>query len=280
MSVDGSALHQPKGGLLRRIVVIATALVAVLAIAVSAYAATGDFNTYTAKLTFVPNKAGSSKSPAPIAFTEHYVAGGTAGNRTAPLTDIKTTIYGVRSNAKSFPTCSKSKIANAKSDSGCPIGALIATGSITAIVGPTNDQAIGAPGTASCNPILHAWNGGPGKVVFFFVDKLPSHGCYNGLITTGTVGPFVGKVTVSGKNLIMDTPIPPSVSFPVSGLEGSLTSQTLHFLPLTKKVNGKTVAFNQSIGCKSGKRTYSVAFTANLNGQSQTDNVSASQKCG
>jgi hypothetical protein len=265
---------------LRRLVVIATAL-AVLAGAVSAYAATGGFNTYTAtKIAFAPNKAGTGKAPAAIGFTERYVAGGTAGNRTAPLTDITTKLYGVTSNAKSFPTCTQAQIANAKSDAGCPKGALIATGSITAIVGPENNQAVGAPGSASCDPLLHAWNGGGGKLVFFFVDQLPDHGCYNGLITTGTVGPFVGSVKIVGKTLIQDTPIPSSVSFPVSGLEGSLTSETLHYLKLTKTVNGKTVAFNQSVGCKSGKRPYSVTFTAaEPGGQPQSDTVSGTQKC-
>jgi hypothetical protein len=263
---------------LRRLVVIATAL-AVLVTAVSAYAATGGFNTYSAKLTFAPNKAGSSKAPSAVGFTERYVANGTGGNRTAPLTDIKTTVYGVASNAKSFPTCSQAQIANAKSDAGCPRGALIATGSITAIVGPTADQSNGAPGSAPCNPLLHAWNGGPGKVVFFFVDQLPDHGCYNGVITTGSVGPFVGSVKVVGKTLVMDTPIPKSVSFPVSGLEGSLTSETLHYLKLTKTVKGKTVAFNQSVACNKGKRPYGVTFTAELNGQSQSGTASGAQKC-
>jgi hypothetical protein len=264
---------------LRRLVVIATALAAVLVTAVSAYAATGGFNTYGATINFSPNKAGSAKAPAAIGFTEHYTADGTGGNRTAPLTDIKTTLYGVTSNAKSFPTCTQAQIANAKSDAGCPKGALIATGSITAIVGPTNNQANGAPGSQPCDPLLHAWNGGGGKVVFFFVDQLPDHGCYGGAITTGTVGPFVGAVKIVGKNLVMDTPIPTTVSFPVAGLEGSLTTETLHYLKLTKKVNGKTVAFNQSVGCKGGKRPYSVVFTAELNGQSQSGSASGTQKC-
>ena len=264
---------------MRRLVVIATALAAVLVTAVSAYAATGGFNTYTAKLTFAPNKAGSSKAPAAVGFTEHYVADGTGGNRTAPLTDITTTVYGLKSNAKGFPTCSQAQIANAKSDAGCPKGALVATGSITAIVGPTNDQTIGAPGSASCDPLLHVWNGGQGKAVFFFVDQLPDHGCYNGLITTGTVGPFVGAVKQVGKNLVLDTPVPPNVSFPLTGLEGSLTTLTLHYLKLTKTVGGKTVAYGQSVGCKNGKRPYSVKFTAELNGQSQSGTASGAQKC-
>ena len=99
---------------MRRVVVIVTAL-AVLAAAVSAYAASSGFNSYTASVSVSPNKASS-----PVAFTETYTASGTNGNRTAPLRDIKTKVYGIVTNGKSFPTCSEAKIAQAKSDAGCP----------------------------------------------------------------------------------------------------------------------------------------------------------------
>jgi hypothetical protein len=263
---------------LRRIVVIATAL-AVLAGAVSAYAATSGFNTYGAKINFAPNKAGSKKAPAAIAFTEKYVAGGTNGNRTAPLTNIKTTIYGMAVNAKGFPTCSATKIANAHSDTGCPKGALIATGSITAILGPTADPSASDPNQIPCNPLLHAWNGGGGKIVFFFVDQAPDHIC--GPIQTGAVPPFVGTVKTVGKNLVQNTPIPGNVSFPIPGVEGSLTSETLHWLKVTRKAHGKTVAYNTSVGCKKGKRPYSVTFTAESapGGTVQSGTASGTQKC-
>ncbi len=263
---------------MRRIVVIATAL-AVLVTAVSAYAATGGFNTYTAKLSFSPNKAGSKKAPAAVAFTEKYVANGTGGNRTAPLTGIKTTLYGVLASGKGFPTCSANQIANAHSDAGCPHGALVATGAITAILGPIADPSATDPNQIPCNPILHAWNGGGGKIVFFFVDQAPNHSC--GPIQTGAVGPFVGTVKQVGKNLVQNTPIPASVSFPIPGVEGSLTSETLHYLKVTRKVKGKTVAYNSSVACKSGKRPYSVTFTAESapGGTVQSDTVSGTQKC-
>ena len=263
---------------MRRIVVIATAL-AVLVTAVSAYAATSGFNTYSAKLSFAPNKAGSKAAPAAIAFTEKYVASGTGGNRTAPLTDIKTTLYGVVASGKGFPTCSASQIATAKSDSGCPKGALIATGAITAILGPTADPSASDPNQIPCNPLLHAWNGGGGKIVFFFVDQAPDHSC--GPILTGAVPPFVGTTKQVGKNLVQDTPIPSYVSFPINGVEGSLTSETLHYLKVTRKVKGKTVAYNSSVGCKSGKRPYSVKFTAESapGGTVQSGTASGTQKC-
>ncbi len=263
---------------MRRIVVIATAL-AVLLAAASAFAATGGFNTYTANLKFSPNKAGSKKAPATIAFTERYVANGTGGNRTAPLTDIKTTLYGVVASGKGFPTCSQTTIANAHSDAGCPHGALVATGSITAILGPIADPSTSDPNQIPCNPNLHVWNGGGGKLVFFFVEQAPAHSC--GPIQTGSVGPFVGTVKQVGKNLVQNTPIPASVSFPLPGVEGSLTSETLHYLKVTRKVHGKTVVYNSSAGCKSGKRPYSVTFTAESapGGTVQSGTATGTQKC-
>lgn len=262
---------------MRRIVVVATAL-AVLIAAATAYAA-GGFNTYTATVKASPNKAGSSNSPAALAFTERYQASGTGSNRTAPLTHIKSKIYGIVNTGKGFPTCTLAKIQAAKTDTVCPKGSLVATGAITALLGPTADQSASNPSVVPCNPLIHAYNGGPGKVVYFFVDVAPNHTCANGAITTGTVGPFQGTIKKNGKNLIIDTPIPSFVSFPLPGVEGSLTSETLHWLKLTKKINGKTKAYNASVGCKSHKRPYSHTFTAEQNGQKQSATVSGTQTC-
>ena len=264
---------------MRRIVVVATA-VAVLIAAASAFAATGGINTYTASLKFSPNKSGSGKAASSMGFTQKYVANGTGGNRTAPLTDIKTTIYGMVSDGKDFPTCSLAKIQAAKSDTGCPKGALVATGSITALIGPVNETSASAP-ALPCDPLLDVWNAGQGKVVYFFVDQ-GSHLCAGGAVPTGFVGPFPGTIKTVGKNLVMDTPIPSYVSFPLSGQEGSLTSETLSWKNLSKKLgNGKTVHYGASVGCKGGKRPYSVKFTAETGpgGAPSSDTVTGTQKC-
>ena len=260
---------------MRRIVVVATAL-AVLMAAASAFAATGGLNSYTATLKFSPNKASTA-----LGFTQKYVANGTNGNRTAPLTDIKTVIYGMKSDGKDFPTCSASKIANAGDDSVCPKGALVATGNITATLGPQTDQSAGAPSQLPCNPLLDVWNAGQGKVVYFFVDK-GSHTCAGGAIQTGGVAPFTGTVKTVGKNLVMNTPIPNYVSFPLTGIEGSLTSETLTWKNASAKLkNGKTAHYGTSVACKGGKRPYSVTFTAETGpgGTPDTQTVTGTQKC-
>jgi hypothetical protein len=259
---------------LRRIVVIATAL-AVLVAAAAAYAASSGLNTYSAKLKFSPNKAAGS-----LGFKQTYLAGGTNGNRTAPLTDIKTKIYGLSTDGKDFPTCSLQKIAASGSDSGCPKGALLASGDITAVIGPQTSQS-SAAALGTCDPLLHVWNAGQGKLVYFFVPTAPNHLCLNGAIGPGAVGPFPGTVRTVGKTLVMDTPIPNYVSFPV-GLEGSLTSETLAWKHLTKKLrNGKTAASITSTGCKRGKRPFSVTFTAETGpgGKPSVQTVSGTQKC-
>ena len=263
---------------MRRIVVIATAL-AVLVAAVSAYAATGGLNTYSANLKFSPNKAGKGSAAATLAYTQTYHADGNNGNRTAPLSDIKTVIYGLKPDGKDFPTCSLAKIANAKSDTGCPKGALVATGRIEATLGPDNDQSATNMQTQPCNPLLHAWNAGQGKIVFFFVETA-THTC--GPIQTGGVPPYPGTIKTVGKNLVQNTPIPNYVSFPITGVEGSLTSLTLHWKNLSTKLkNGKTVHYATSVACKGGKRPYSEQFTAETSegGTPSSGTVTGTQKC-
>ena len=118
---------------MRRIIFIGTAVVVLIAASV-AVAAT--LNTYTAKLAFSPTKAGSKSNPVATGFIETLTAkNATSGLRAGALIDIKTTIYGLVSNAKKFPTCDGNKISAMKSDSFCPKKALIATGPVNAILG-------------------------------------------------------------------------------------------------------------------------------------------------
>jgi hypothetical protein len=258
---------------LRRIIIACTA-VAVLVGASVAVAAT--LNTYTAAIKFSPSKAGSKKKPVPVGFTETYTAANDVpGSRAAPLTDIKTTIYGLVSNAKHFPTCDGTQISIKKSDSFCPKKALVASGPVNSLLGGTD---LSQPG-AACNPFLHVWNGGKGKLWFFFTTDA-THQC--GTLHTGDTNAYPGFVKQVGKNQVTDVPLPPFVSTAVAGhssLYGSLIKQVVTFKKLTTKVKGKTVGFNSSVACKGGKRPYSVAFTATSTAGSETKVVKGSAKC-
>ena len=221
------------------------------------------------------------RAPAGLAFTENFTLTGNEGRRTAPLTDIKAVLYGALYRGNSFPTCPAAKIANARSDAACPKGALIATGAITAVLGPQDDASVSAPGTTSCNPLLHTWNGGRDKVVFFLSEEAPNHLCANGAITTGAVGPFTGKVIKVGNKLVLNTPVPSFVSFPLAGIEVSLTSERLRFLKVAKRVHASSVSEIAAIGCKAGSRRYSVTFTAEATPDTapQLTTITGAQHC-
>jgi hypothetical protein len=262
---------------LRRILVIATTL-GVLVAASAAYAA---INSYSASLTFTSKQAGTKKKPVPIGYTQVIEANGTGGNRTAVLLDIKTKVYGLTADGKDFPTCSFNKIATAQTDAVCPKGAEVATGSITSVVG--SSQHFNVAGTA-CDPLLDVWNSGQGKLTYFFVDT-PTHQCLGGALVTGQVGPYAATYKQVGKYLVTDVPVPGYVSFPLGaagGVAGSLETEHLKWLKVSKKVHGKTVSAIASVGCLGHKRPYSMTFTATIPSAGpakEVDTVSHSAPC-
>jgi hypothetical protein len=255
--------------------IIGTA-VAVLAGAAVAYGAS--LNNYTAKLSFTSSKSGSASKPVGLGFTEKLSAANvTSGKVAAPLVDIKTTIYGMTANLKDFKTCSTTVIDTGPSfNASCPAGSEVGTGQVTAALG---GPALTAPGSA-CDPSLVVYNGGGGKENYFFTAV----GTQCGGLRTGSTPPYVGTAKTSGKNLVLNVPLPPDVSTMVAGqtgLYGSLIGETLNIKSLSTKVKGKTVYALASVGCKSGKRPWSVAFTAvPAAGQAGvTQTVTGSSKC-
>jgi hypothetical protein len=238
---------------LRRLVIIGTA-VAVLVGAAAAYAA---YNNYTGtSVKFSPNAAGTKKKPVGLGESVTLKSTAPSGDRSAPLKDIKFTIYGVKLDAGKLPVCSDAKIESNKTNplGGCSAGSRIGNGSTTALLGPASDQS--APGTP-CSPRINVFNGGPNTQVFYFYTTSATQ-C--GGLTTGATAPFDAHISYKGGNAIIDIPQPPDISTKVAGqpgLYGSLISQTVVY---PKTVNGK--GYMVGIGCKGGKRPWSVTYTS------------------
>lgn len=260
---------------MRRITIIAITAVAALAVAAVAYAGATS-NTYSATFTFNQKGAGSSKTPVPMGFTQIYnAANATSGLRAAPLIDIKLTIPNVTVNWKPFPTCSAAKILAAKSDTVCPKGALVASGTITAALGDNTLSGAGTP----CFPILDVWNAGGGNVNYFFVIS-GTHQC--GGLQTGSTAPYPGHFAKSGNGVTEDVPLPTDVSTNAGniGAYGSLTNENLKWAKLTTKVKGKVVGFLESTGCPGGSKKMNVAFTAtDAAGENLTGTATGTGKC-
>ncbi len=273
-SLQRNVANNTRRASLRRIIILGSAALAVL-VAASVAVAAGGTNNYTAKFSFKPTKAGSKHKPASVGFTETLTAANAnPANRAAPLLDIKTSIYGLVNNGSKFPSCNGTQITARKTDSFCPKKALVATGPVNSKVGDTTLIGPGSP----CNPFLHVWNGGKGKLWFFFTTGGP-YQCFG--LKTGATAAYEGFVKQQGKYEVTDVPLPPDVSTNVAdiGLYGSLIKEALTFKKLTVKKGGKTYAINASVGCQKGKRPWIVSFTAATPSGKQTSVLKGSSKC-
>jgi hypothetical protein len=244
----------------------------------AAYAAS-EINTYKATVKLTSKAAGTAKKPVPMGFTQDIKASGTNGNRTAVLLNITTKIYGLKADGKDFPTCTTGQINAAHNDTVCPKKAAVASGYITATLGPSSNFSTSAPGTAACDPALDVWNAGQGKLTFFFVDT-PTHQCLGGALQTGSTPAWQATYKEQGKNLVMSVPIPKAVDFPLPGLAGSLESEHLVWMKTTTKVKGKTVAAIASSACQGKKRPYATTLKATLPGKgTQSKTVPGTAAC-
>ena len=260
---------------MRRIVIIGTA-VAVLVGAAAAYAA---FNNYQGtKLTFQPKVAGTANRPVAMGMVEHLQANAPAGDRAAPLFNIKVVIYGVKLDAGKLPVCSDAKIEQNKTSptGACPKGSVIGNGLVVSSLGPGTDPSA-SKGTA-CKPHLNVFNGGPRTQVFYFYT-LSSSDC--GGLTTGSTAPYDSHISYAHGNAIINVPLPPDISTKVAGqpnFYGSLITETLNF---PKKVNGK--GYMVGVGCKKGKRPWSITYKAQdystTGGGTETQTVNGSAPC-
>jgi hypothetical protein len=92
---------------------------------------------------------------------------------------------------------------------------------------------------------------------------------------TGAVAPFMATFKNHSGSLTLDLPVPNWLSFPVTGVQASLVTESISFAKHTTKVNGKIVAFLASVGCKDGKRADSTSVTVG----GQKDTISSAAKC-
>lgn len=246
---------------MRRIIIIGTAL-AVLGGGAAAWASSSDPNTYSGSISVSPKKAGSAKKPVALSWTQTINASSkSSSTNAAPLTDIKTWIYGFKVDTKLAPTCSSSKIeANYKS---CPSKSLVASGTVTSELGPTSRD---PAESENCGPLtLNVYNGGKNYVWYFFIVPTPET-CPGA--STGSAQPYKGSFSRSGKDLVLNVPLPPDVSTNAAniGLYASLEHEKLVWKKIPGKSQGKKIGYFSTVACQAGKRPYKVTYTDTTNG--------------
>lgn len=232
-------------------------------------------NTYTGNFVAV-GAHGSPARPAAISLVETLGVGSTmSGDVGAPLVKIRTSTYGLRVNGRYFPRCTPDQINEANGHNGrwnavCAKGSLVASGHVQAALTSPSAKLAG-PG-APCSLGLSVYNGGVGKLTFFFtISKEQCDG-----LTTGAATAWTGTMREVGKTLVTNLPEPADVAYDAGniGLFGSLETEKLSFKKLTLRHAGKVIPFLASIGCRKGERPFSVTYTATTSGSPSPANES------
>jgi hypothetical protein len=259
---------------LRRKVVVITTL-AMLVGATAAYAA----NNYTGTNYSFSKGVGTKKKPVGVSFTQTLAAKNQDSTKAAEvLVNIKTRIYGLVADGKDFPKCDPNRMVAMKSDSFCPKKSKEATGLVNSMLG---DPTLALSNRIPCNPNLDVFNGGQGKLWFFFTTHSATQ-CAG--LTTGATKPYEGFVSQQGKFEVTNIPLPADISTQVANqpnFYGSLIHEQLKWFKYSTRLkNGKTVFNNQSVGCLHGKRPWTVTYTTTTNGSDRTVvTIPGSSKC-
>src|SRR5262249_38831328 len=151
---------------------------------------------------------GTAKKPVGVSFVQTLAAKNTDPTKAAAvLVNIKTRIYGLKADGKDFPTCSPAKMLSMKSDSFCPKKSKAAAGLVNSLLGdPTLLLGTAPPhGRITCNPNLDVFNGGQGKLWFFFTTHTATQ-CAG--LTTGQTAPYLGSISYQGKYQVTNIPLP------------------------------------------------------------------------
>ncbi|MGH2857592.1 MAG: hypothetical protein ACRDMJ_08905 [Solirubrobacteraceae bacterium] len=255
-----------------RVGIIAGVIAALSAVTV-AYAATG---SYSGQITFKPGRSGTVAKPLPAGFTLRLRAAEKAGTRPPVQLDVKVKIYGLAENGRDFPTCTLARIAAAHSDAMCPKGAEVASGTLDATLGSSQNF---AEAGAACDPRLDVWNGGQGKQVYFFVTDA-RHQCLGGALKTGGTPPYLGIYKRVGSYLVSNVAVPRSIDYPLTGLAGSMQSEQLVFGSQSVARHGRRIRSLSSFACLKGKRPFSVTTTyTSPTAGTHSQTISGSGRC-
>lgn len=238
---------------MRKLSVIAVAVLGVLALAAVAFASSN--NKYSVKAALSPLKAGTKTKPVPVQLGFNFtVASKTAGNRPDLINKYDINFGGGQVNTNAFPGCSAAQINAEQSDANCKKGSLVGTGSVENLAGPSNDQTPGSQ--LKCHLDLKIYNSRKNHAALYLHGAPPT--CPLN-IDSAIDAKFVKKH--GGTSLIFT--VPDSLLHPgVSTFDNAVVKTTSVIKKRTAKVNGKTRGYFESAGgCTKGKRKLQVTFS-------------------
>ena len=231
--------------MLRRVTLLALAVVAVVAIPASSAFAVNSPQQFSASVT--PNKGGTKAKPTPVTLKVRPYFGDISADAAAPFaTQTANVFFPAESvfNGKYFPSCANAKVLSAASS--CPSGSKVGKGTAAGVaLGLTE------------NLTVTIYNGPGGKAVELLVDgtsPLAIHSVIEGKLTKQ-----------SGKfGYLLKVPVPADLQEPAPGAKATLTD-----FNTTIKATYKKTPYIGLAGCTAKKLNfgYTGEYTDGTTGQ-------------
>jgi hypothetical protein len=256
---------------MRRVGMLVTAFVAILAMVAVAVAQQTQTNTYDVTGSVSPTKSGKKKKPVPVKVNFNYQVGEANGLQPSAVKRYKISVYGVRAKVgNKFPKCTPEMINNAgNSDTVCPNGSQVGSGTIDNYV--YNDADPSGAGGFACKKELAVYNSGKGKGALFV------YGDPNECGGVGALPAFpIDYVKGEGGGTALQFEVPPTVLHPIAGLTVAVRSVQSTIDRETVRVKGKTRGYYESVKCRGNRRPIIVTFTTE---QDQESEARANAKC-
>jgi hypothetical protein len=221
---------------MRKFVAAAAAVAAVGAGAAVAYAQ-GSANQYSVEGNVTPAKGATKAKPLPVELKFSFQVKSSTGGRPAPIKTYSIGFYGGTSNGGPFPKCTPDQINAAQSDSGCPKGSLVGSGTVKNVAGSASDP---TDTSIPCNLSLKIYNAGVNRAALYLQGDPPD--CVIS-IHQALDGKFVSAFGGKGQALQFD--VPANLLHPIAGLDNAQSDISSTINKITKKVGGKTQGYFQ-----------------------------------
>ena len=255
---------------------VALALLALAAAAASGHAATpAQQNTYSADGSVTPLGPGTPLTPSPVSVALSLTVNETHGLQPRPVSAFTWAFHGVRADiGDHVPVCTSAQINSAGySDSGCPVGSIVATGDLAAFVYATSDPS-GAQGGFACPRNVRVYNAGLHALALFIYG--PADTCAG--VTTLPALPasmFAGDGGGTG----FGVELPDNVVHPIKGLSFAIRKLNLSFPKTTVTVARATRGYMESVGCSGATRPLKASFTPDFDGAATSDVTNTTIPC-
>jgi hypothetical protein len=244
-------------------------LVALLAGAAVAYAQ-AQRNTYSVTGGAKPNIPGTKKHPRPVGIEFDYSTREVSGLRPATVSRYTIGFRGGFDNGQWFPKCTAAQINAAQSDSVCPKGSEVGTGSVHNQAGATSNP---SDTSIPCDLDLTIYNSGRHRAALFLEGGPPT--C---AVTISQAIDAKYVKAFGGKGTALQFDVPQSLLHPIPGIDNAVEDVKSTLPRKTTRVHGhRRGYFESAVACRHGKQQITVTFTTEL-GQKTT--ASHSYTCG